>query len=95
MWTGSTHTASCAKSPNAGRLGALLASTQGLAGLHSQTMPLAYSSHDSQVFQGVGPPAQFVVVPFRIGYESTTVPFLSKRNAPTPPPFALISELLT
>ena len=35
-------------------------------GSHSHTRPSSYSSHESQVPHGVGPPAQFWVVPSRI-----------------------------
>jgi hypothetical protein len=51
----------------------------------SQVRPSACSSQESQVFHGVFPPEQFVCVPVRIEYASTTLPSLSKRIAPAPP----------
>ena len=60
-WTSSTHAASCWKPPMAGRATGLRVVTS-----HSQTRPRETSSHESHVPHGVGPPAQFVLVPPRI-----------------------------
>jgi hypothetical protein len=59
---GSQAAASWLKLPMAGRTTA--ASTPN--GSHSHTRPELVSSHDNQVFHGVGPPAQLRVVPERI-----------------------------
>jgi hypothetical protein len=59
---GSTAAASCLNVPIAGRLTAFPFPP----GSHSQTRPVATSSHDSHVPQGVPPPEQFWLVPSRI-----------------------------
>src|SRR5918999_1724695 len=65
-------------------------------GSHSHTRPSSCSSHDSQVPQGVGPPAQLEVVPARTRYARSTAPLGANSTPETPPPpGAGISELAT
>jgi len=52
---------------------------------HSWTWPTGFSSQDSQVPQGVGPPAQFWLVSVRMRYASAISPAALKRSAPAPP----------
>jgi hypothetical protein len=54
------------------------------------------SSHDSQVFHGVLPPAQLVFVPLRMREAPVTVPLELKTSRDAPPPEAdAVSELET
>ena len=89
--TGSHAAASWLNTPMAGR------TTPGPspAGSHSHTRPVLVSSHDSQVAQGVAPPAQFRLVPDRIRYASTTSPLASNRTAPTPPDASSLLDTYT
>jgi hypothetical protein len=57
-------------------------------GSHSHTWPKSYSSQDSQVPHGVGPPAQFVFVPARMRYAEAIEPSGRKRIADDPAPEA-------
>jgi hypothetical protein len=52
----------------------------------SQTAPRLISSQESHVFQGVGPPAQFVLVPERMRRARTIPPPLLNSIAPQPLP---------
>ena len=58
------------------------------AGSASQTIPPSCSSPESHVPHGVGPPAQFRLVPPRIRYARSTAPSGPKRMAELPPPAA-------
>ena len=62
-------------------------------GSHSQTWPPSYSSHDSHVPHGVGPPAQLALVPARVRYALAILPSGRNRTAEVPaPPAASDSE---
>ena len=68
----------------------------GANGSHSQICPVNHSSPDNQVFQGVRPPAQLLLVPPRIRYASWILPLAANRIAPAPPPaLANVSEFET
>ena len=54
----------------------------------SHTRPRVISSHESQVFHGVLPPAQLLLVPDRIRDAPVTVPVESNRIRDAPPPDA-------
>lgn len=60
----------------------------------SKTRPWATSSQESQVCQGVAPPAQFAWVRARMRYADPTDPSAAKRTADAPPPTG-ISEFET
>ena len=64
-------------------------------GSTSQTNPRLVSSHDSQVPQGVGPPAQFRFVLDSTRLAPVIAPDESKLSALTPPPCLSISLLET
>src|SRR4051812_4866556 len=90
--TGSTATASWLNEPSAGRI----VPCPACPGAHSHTCPRSYSSHDSQVPQGVRPPAQLAFVPARIRYAPRIDPLFPNRIAELPAPVAAIdSELDT
>ncbi len=52
----------------------------------SYTYPRVTSSQDSQVFHGVAPPAQLLLVSPRMRYAEVTVPEALNFSAPAPPP---------
>ena len=81
--SGSTATASCAHWPSAGRGTASFAPV----GSTSHTWPFSSkrSSQDNQVPQGVGPPAQFAVVPDSTRFASRISPSGPKWTALAPP----------
>jgi len=89
--TGSTAAASWLNDPIAGRSTPWPA----FSGSHSQTCPPTRSSHESHVFQGVGPPEQLPPVPSRMLYALAMSPFFANFSAPTPPSGAGSSELDT
>jgi hypothetical protein len=61
-----------------------------------QASPASCSSHDSQVPHGVGPPAQFALVPPRMRYARAMEPSGRKRIADVPAPVgASDSEFVT
>lgn len=63
-------------------------------GSHSHARPASCSSHEIHVPHGVGPPAQFVIVPPSTRRAPTTRPLLSKVIDDAPPrPGAGTSEL--
>jgi hypothetical protein len=56
------------------------------SGYVSNTRPSVISSQDSQVFHGVRPPAQLLVVPDRIRRAPVTRPSAAKLIIEAPPP---------
>src|SRR5690606_17574094 len=88
----STATASWLNAPIAGRT----VPWPACCGSHSHTWPVGpFSSHDSHVPHGVGPPAQLSDVPERMRYAPSMVPSAAKVTADAPPAAPPTSELDT